>query len=168
METPDKFSVRLARIKLSGLKSDKYPFFAQELIESGFDSPALYMLAASDDNEVPSLLDQYFKTALKELGFEFPSKKEASIVLIHNTYFRYCQKELSIEELLSLCRRYSGIDGYHDKSLFYILYRMDEAAEYWSYENKKAYVEYVYPEELVKGFEQEMEVWLMDNPFVEQ
>lgn len=166
IKAPSEILVKLANIALKGLQSTDYPKFALQLLDEGYSSPTLYILAACDKNENPFILDSYYKQSLDEIRLFFPTEKQAIFILMHDAYSKYQRQKLELKSLLAFCESFMGVDGYHDWELYPILYRMDEAASYWSYETQRPCSEYVFPEEMIAQFEQEMESWLVNNPFV--
>lgn len=66
-----------AKLYLHKAGSDNYVDWAIACLEDGFDSKNLRMLAATDKPLYPAEIEDRFQNALKELGWNYPSKRES-------------------------------------------------------------------------------------------
>jgi hypothetical protein len=74
-----KFEQLIAKYVTGALTTSQLPQIAYIGIEEGLQSQSLDILAGLEKNENPFIIEQYFNSAIKELGFVIPKLRTAAI-----------------------------------------------------------------------------------------
>ncbi len=75
-----KFEQLVAKYVTGNLSADQLPHVAYVGIEEGLQSESLDILAGLEKNESPFVIEKYFNSAIKELGFSIPQRRAAAII----------------------------------------------------------------------------------------
>ncbi|WP_042274592.1 hypothetical protein [Faecalimicrobium dakarense] len=88
------FIIDISKYVLGNLQIEDLPLRAEKLLEEGYDTPSLRILAGLDN--YPWDIDYYLKLTLEELNIEVPNQKMAGLLLIEHHINQMIKKELDL------------------------------------------------------------------------
>jgi len=98
----DSIMIELSNYVLGNIKKHTLPDFAVKLLEAGYDSPSLYLLAWPENSLE---IEEDLHLTLDEMDLELPSKNEAALILIKYYLQKILNKEIvPTEGLEKICK----------------------------------------------------------------